>query len=352
MARLTPSPVTHREFVRTDGLWRAAITQCEVVGVKRRKFISLVGGAAVLPLAAFAQQSSMRRVGALFIGNADAESFQKELREGLRELGHIEGQNLLFEFRSAEEILDRLPGLAAELVRLKVDVIVALYTPCGLAAKEATREIPTVLLTGDPLGTGLVASLARPGGNITGLSMMAAETHGKLVEILRDMMPATRRVAVLANMADPTFAKLVLEQVELAGRITGIEVQPIRVHGSEDLDAVFAAMVKQRPDAVVVQGSLSTKRATELALQYRLPAASLSRSFADVGGLMSYGADGPALFRRSAFFVHKILQGNKPVDMPVEQPTKFELVLNLNTAKALGIDVPLFFQQRADVIIE
>jgi putative ABC transport system substrate-binding protein len=244
----------------------------------------------------------MRRVGALLIGNADLESFQKELREGLRELGYIEGQNILLEFRSAEGIIDRLPGLAAELVRLKVDVIVALYTPCGLAAKEATREIPIVLLTGDPLGTGLVASLARPGGNVTGLSMMAAETHGKLIELFYDMLPAMRHVAVLINAADPVFAKLVLEQVQLAGRITGIEIKPITVRGPEELNVAFAAMVKEQADAVVIQGSLSTKRVADLALEHRLPAASLSRSFADVGGLMSYGADGPVLFRRTALF--------------------------------------------------
>jgi ABC-type uncharacterized transport system substrate-binding protein len=320
--------------------------------MKRRKFMALMGGAAVWPLDAYAQLPKARRVGALIIGNANEESFQKELREGLRELGHIEGRNIFFEFRSAEGMLDRLPGLAAELVRLKVDVIVALYTPCGLAAKEATREIPIVLLTGDPLATGLVASLARPGGNITGLSMMAAEIHGKCVELLRDMLPATRRVAVLANAADPVFAKLVLEQVELAGRITGLEIQQSIVHGPEELDAGFAAMVRGRADAVVIQGSLPTKRTADLALEHRLPAASISRAFTDVGGLISYGADGPDLFRRSAVFVHKILQGGKPMDIPVEQPTKFELIVNLKTAKALGIDVPLFFQQRADAVIE
>jgi putative tryptophan/tyrosine transport system substrate-binding protein len=322
------------------------------LGMNRRKFITVMGGPAVWPLMAYAQEQKMRRVGALLIGNADMETFQNELRGGLRELGYIEGQNILFEFRSAEGILDRLPGLAAELVRLKVDVIVALYTPCGLAAKDATREIPIVLLTGDPLGTGLVASLARPGGNITGLSMMAAETHGKLVELFRDMLPAIERVAVLTNAADPVFAKLVLEQVELASRITRLEIQPISVRGPDELEAAFATMVRERAEAVVIQGSLSTKRVADLALEHRLPAASLSRSFADVGGLMSYGADGPALFRRSALFVHKILQGNKPTDMPVEQPTKFELVVNLKTASALSIDVPLFFQQRADEVIE
>jgi putative ABC transport system substrate-binding protein len=195
------------------------------------------------------------------------------------------------------------------LVRLKVDVIVALYTPCGFAAKEATREIPIVLLTGDPLATGLVASLARPGGNITGLSMMAAETHGKLVELFRDMLPAVRAAAVLTNAADPVFEKLVVEQVELAGRITGIEIQPITVRGPEELDAAFTTMVRRRPDVLVIQGSLSTKRVADLALEHGLPAASLSRAFTDVGGLMSYGADGPDLFHRSALFVHKILQG-------------------------------------------
>jgi ABC-type uncharacterized transport system substrate-binding protein len=321
-------------------------------GMERRKFIAFVGLAALWPLRAYSQQPKMRRVGVLVIGNADLESFQKELREGLRELGHIEGQNILFEFSSAEGIFDRLPGLAAELVRLKVDVIVALYTPCGLAAKEATREIPIVLLTGDPLATGLIASLARPGGNITGLSMMAAETHGKLVEMFRDMLPAMRAAAVLTNAADPVFEKLVIQQVELAGRITGIEIQPIAVRGPEELDDAFATMVKRRPDVVVIQGSLSTKRVADLAIEHRLPAASLSRSFPEVGGLMSYGADGPDLFRRSALFVHKILQGTKPLDMPVELPTKFELVLNLKTAKTLSIDVPLFFQQRADAVIE
>jgi len=210
--------------------------------MKRRKFVTLIGAAAIWPLGAYAQEQKVRRVGALLIGNADMELFQNELREGLRELGYIEGQNILFEFRSAEGILDRLPALAADLVRLKVDVIVALYTPCGLAAKDATHEVPIVLLTGDPLATGLVASLARPGGNITGLSMMAAETHGKLIELFRDMLPAVRHVAVLTNAADPVFAKLVLEQVGLAGRITGIEIQPFTVGGPEELDAAFAAM--------------------------------------------------------------------------------------------------------------
>jgi putative tryptophan/tyrosine transport system substrate-binding protein len=243
--------------------------------------------------------------------------------------------------------------LAAELVRLKVDIIVALYTPCVLAAKQATHDIPIIMLAGDPLGTGLVASLARPGGNMTGLSFMAAETNAKSIELFRDMLPSLRRVGVLANTADPVFAKSFLEHVRLAGGATGIEIKPIMmVGGPDELDAAFAAMVAERPGAVVVQGSLSSKHVADLALRHRLPAASVPRSFADAGGLMSYGADGPVLFRRTAAFVQKILQGKSPADMPVEQPAKFELVINLKTAKALGLDVPLFLQQRADEVIE
>jgi putative ABC transport system substrate-binding protein len=321
--------------------------------MKRRKFIAIMAGAAAWPLGAYAQRSKVARIGALYFGIADAESFKIELRDGLRELGYVEGQNIAFEFRSAEGKLDRLPDLAAELVRLKLDVIVALYVPCALAAKQATQDIPIVIIAADPVETGIIPSLARPGGNITGVSLMSAALIGKCVELFRDMLPATRRVAVLTSAADPLFAKLVLEQVDVASRVTGIEIQPIMVRGpDEELDAAFAAMVREHADALVIQGSLSTKRLADLALEHRLPAASTTRAFADVGGLMSYGADGPALFRRGALFVHKILQGNKPTDMPVEQPTKFQLAVNFKTAKALGIDVPWFFQQRADTIIE
>jgi putative tryptophan/tyrosine transport system substrate-binding protein len=321
--------------------------------MKRRKFIAIMAGVAAWPLGAHAQRSKVARIGALYIGIADAESFKNELRDGLRELGYVEGQNIAFEFRSAEGKLDRLPDLAAELVRLKLDVIVALYVPCALAAKQATQDIPIVIMAADPVETGIIPSLARPGGNITGVSLMSAALVGKCIELFRDMLPATRRVAVLTSAPDPLFAKLVLEQVDVASRVTGIEIQPIMVRGpDEELDAAFAAMVREHADALVIQGSLSTKRLADLALEHRLPAASTTRAFADVGGLMSYGADGPALFRRGALFVHKILQGNKPTDMPVEQPTKFELAVNFKTAKALGIDVPWFFQQRADTIIE
>src|SRR5437763_11956949 len=262
--------------------------------MKRREFITLLGGAAAWPLAARAQQSKVARIGALYIGLADAQSFKNEFREGLRELGYVEGQNIAFEFRSAEGKLDRLPELASELVRLKVDVIVALYVPCALAAKQATREIPIVIIAADPVETGVVPSLARPGENITGVSLMSAVFIGKCIELFRDMLIPTRHVAVLTNAADPLFAKLVLNQAELAGRITGIEIQPIMVRGpDEGLDVAFAAMVRGQADAIVIQGSLSSKRIADLALQHRLPAASTTRAVPDVRRLTAYGAEGP-----------------------------------------------------------
>jgi putative tryptophan/tyrosine transport system substrate-binding protein len=321
--------------------------------VKRREFITLLGGAAVAwPLAASAQ-SKVARIGALYIGLADAESFKKELQEGLRELGYMEGQNIAFEFRSAEGKLDRLPELAAELVRLKVDLIVALYVPSALAAKQATREIPIVIVAADPVETGIVASLARPGENITGVSLMSAVLIGKCVELFRDMLAATRQIALLTNAADPLFAKLILDEAERAGSITGIKIQPIMVRGpDEELNAAFAAMKRGQADAVVIQGSLSTKRVANLALEHRLPAASTTHAFVDAGGLMSYGADGPALFRLGAKFVQRILQGRQPNDLPIEQPTKFELAINLRTAKAMGLTIPESFLARADEVIE
>jgi ABC-type uncharacterized transport system substrate-binding protein len=321
--------------------------------LKRREIITLLGGAAAAwPLAVGGQQTKVYRIGALFVGNADVESLRTELRETLRKSGYVEGQNLLFEFRSAEEELERLPRLAAELVALKVDVILAIYTPCALAAQRATREIPIVIVSGNPLETGLVRSLSRPGGNITGISLIASELHGKCVELFRDMLPSVRRVAALGNAADP-ISKLFLEQVQLAGSTTNIEIVPvILVRSPSEIDEAFATMKKAGADAVVVQGSLASKNAAELALKRGLPSATVPRSFAEIGGLMSYGADGPDSFRRAAAFVVKILQGGKPEEMPVEQPTKFELVINLKTAKALGLDVPWFFQQRADEVIE
>jgi putative tryptophan/tyrosine transport system substrate-binding protein len=319
--------------------------------MRRRKFISLLGGAAAAwPVVARAQQA--KRVGVLDLGNVDAQSFRTELREGLRKSGYAEGQNIDYAFRSAETNASLLPMLAAELVALKVDVLVALYTPCALAAQQATREIPIVTLSGDPVGLGLVASLSRPGGNITGIDMMGAALHGKCVELFRDMLPSVRRIAAVGNAADP-FSKPFMEQVRLAGKTTGIEIAPeITVRTQDEIDAAFSAVKKEMADAAVVQASLSTQHLVNLAFKHRLPAATVSRSFAEFGGLMSYGVDGPNAFRLSSVFVKKILQGSKPADLPVEQPTKFELVINLKTAKALGLTIPPVLLARADDVIE
>jgi len=322
--------------------------------MRRREFIKIVAAsAAAWPLSAYSQQSKVARVGVLYIGTADEESFKRELREGLRELGYADGQNIIFEFRSAEGKLDRLPELAAELVWLKVDVIVTLYVPPSLAAKQATRDIPIVVIVGDPVETGIVPSLAHPGGNITGVSLMASALGGKSVELFRDMLPSARRAGVLGHATNPVFAKSMLNEVLLAGRTTGTEIKPVvMVRGSDEAESAFATMVSERADAVVIQGSLAVKAVTDMAIKYRLPAASTTRAFADIGGLMSFGADGPAAFRHGAKFVQRILQGKQPKDIPIEQPTKFELAINLRTAKAIGLTIPETFLQRADVLLE
>ena len=323
-----------------------------MLDMRRREFIGLLGAAAVRPLAAHAQQPTMPTIGALVIGNINPEQFWREFRQGLRDLGYVEGQNIRFEFRSAEGHLDRLPELAAELVRLKVDIIVTWFTPTAVAAKQATHEIPIVMAeTGDPIGTGLVASLPRPGGNVTGIASATAELAGKSVQLIRDMLPRARRVTALANATDP-FSKPFLEQIELGGEATGTTINPVRISSSE-LETAFASMEKDRPDAVIVQPSLPSRRAAELALKHHIPAVSVPRWFAEEhGGLMSYSARYVELFRKAAVYVDKILKGAQPADLPVEQPTHFELVINMKTAKALGIDVPPTLLARADDVIE
>jgi len=322
--------------------------------VRRREFITLLGGAAAAwPLAAVAQQTDrVRHIGILLLGNAEAASLRTELRETLRKSGYVEGQNLQFQVRSADGKLDSLPRLAAELVAAKVDVIVAQFTPSALAAKQATTEIPIVFVAGDPVGTGVVSSLARPGGNLTGLSILGAELQAKCVELLRDMLPSVRRIAALGYATDP-FSKQFVDLIQLAGRTTNIEIDPIMMlNGPHEIDGAFEAIEQVHSDGVIVQGPFSTKQVADLALKHHLASATNFRSFSEVGGLMSYGYQGSALYQHMAILVQKVLQGNKPADMPVEQPTKFELVINMKTAKALGIEVPLFFQQRADEVIE
>jgi putative ABC transport system substrate-binding protein len=322
--------------------------------MRRREFMSLFGAAAaVWPLAGRAQQpAKLPTIGALVLGSTDPEQFWREFRQGLRELGYVEGQNIRFEFRSAQGQADRLPELAAELVRRKVDVIVTWFTPPTQAAKQATHEIPIVMAdTGDPIGTGLVASLPRPGGNVTGIASVSSELAGKSVQLIRDMLPSARRVAALANATDP-FAKPFLEQINLGGEATGTTINPVSIGNSEELEAAFAAMEKDRPDAVIVQPSLPSRRAAELALKQRMPAVSVPRWFAEQGGLMSYSPRYADLFHKAAVYVDKILKGARPADLPVEQPTHFELVINMKTAKALGLTIPETFVLRADEVIE
>ena len=316
-------------------------------GMRRREFVSLIGGAAVAwPLAARAQQPRAARVGALYIGLADGESFKKELQEGLRELGYVEGQNIEFDFRSADGKADRLPALAAELVRLKVDVIVALYVPSAL-------NIPIVIVAADPVEMGIVSSLARPGANITGVSLMSAASNAKNIELFREMLPSARRVAMLGNSLDPIFAKAMFDEIRRAGGVTKTEIHPaLMIRGPDDLEDAFSTMARERADALVVQGSLVTKRLTDMAIKHRLPIASSTRAIADIGGLMSFGVDGPAAVRHGARFVQRVLQGRHPKDIPIEQPNKFELVINLKTAKALGLEVPATLLARADEVIE
>jgi ABC-type uncharacterized transport system substrate-binding protein len=320
--------------------------------MRRREFITLLGSAAAWPLAAHAQQPKVPTIGVLVVGSPGSEQFWQLFREGVRGLGYVEGQNIRFEFRSDEGQASRLPELAAELVRLKVDIIVTWFTPAARAAKQATREIPVVIaLAGNPVETGLVESLARPGGNVTGMSSVGAELAGKSVELIRELLPSARRVAALVNAPDP-FSRPFLEQIRLGGKATGVTIDAIMIHGAEELEAAFPAMEQKRPDAIVVQASLPTKRVAELALRYRIPTVAVVRGFVDEGGLMTYSAAEADMYRHAAVYVDKILKGAKPADLPVEQPTKFELVINLKTAKALGLTVPPSLLGRADEVIE
>ncbi|MBI3515889.1 MAG: ABC transporter substrate-binding protein [Proteobacteria bacterium] len=320
--------------------------------MRRRAVLAGLGGAAVWPLAARAQQRHMPRVGVLVAGNPDPGPFWRLFQEALRDLGYVGGQTVRFEFRSAEGQAARLADLAADLVRLSVDIIVTWQTPTVQAAKQATKDIPIVMAdSGDPVGTGLVASLARPGGNITGMAGVTAELAGKSVELIREMIPSVRRVGALCNPSDP-FSKPFLEQIQLGGRAAGIEIQPVMVRADEAFDVAFSRLSGERIDAVIVQPSLPTKRAAELALNSRLPAVSVPRWFAEEGGLMSYSPRLADLYREAAVYVDKILKGAKPADLPIQQPTKFELVINLKTARALGLTIPPSILARADEVIE
>jgi|SRR5580704_3016171 putative ABC transport system substrate-binding protein len=319
--------------------------------MRRRDLLALVAGVAALcPFAGLTQQPKLTTIGVLAVQAPGSERFWQLFREDLRDLGYIEGQNVRFEFRQGEAI--RMPELAAELVGLNVDLIVTRFTPAALAAKRATGKTPIVMAgVANPVESGLVASLARPGGNVTGVGGFAPELVGKCVELTREMLPSARRVAALANFPD-LFSKLFLEQIRRAGEATGTTIEPFMIHTAEELDAAFPAMQKGAADAVIVQPSLPPKRTADLALKYRIPAVSIVRGIVDEGGLMSYGPTETDLYRRAADLVDKILKGAKPSDLPVEQPVKFELVINLKTAKTLGLTIPPAFLARADDVIE
>ena len=314
--------------------------------------------ALLAPAVTAAPQGGLRRIGLLETGSASPARIQlwETLRQRLRELGHVEGQNIAFESRFAEGKTDRLPGLAAELVGLPVDVIVTSGTPASLAAKRATRTIPIVMAQlADPVGAGLVASLARPGGNITGLTTQDADLAGKRLELLLEVAPKPSRLALLVDESNPGTA-LIANGTKAAARSLGVQLQSLGVRGPDELDRAFSTMKDARARALIVESSsmLFTRRTqlADLALKHRLPTMFAQREYADAGGLMAYAADFFDLFRRAATFVDKILKGADPGDLPVEQPTKYQFVINLRTAKALGLTIPPSLLVRADQVIE
>ena len=320
--------------------------------MRRRELLSVLGGSAALwPLTSTAQDRKLPTVGVLVVGVPDPQAFLRAFREGLRDAGYNKEQNFQLDIRSAEGKPERLPELAAELVRRNVDVIVGFQTPAVEAAKQATTEIPIVMDAGDPVGMGLVANLARPGGNITGMSARTAELAPKNLEFLQQILPSFRGLALFLNATDP-FRKPFLEQNELGAGRLGIELQTTFINGLAELNSAFETAASERVDAVMIQPSLPVERAAELALTHHLPAASLTRVFPEAGGLMSYSADYAELWRETAVYVGKILKGAKPADLPVEQTTKLELVVNLKTAKALGVTIPPLILALANEAIE
>ena len=329
--------------------------------MRRRDFMTLVAGASVVawPSAAQAQQAvKMARIGYL-ASNLANQGPLDAFRQGLRDVGYVEGRNVVIEYRDAQGKLDPLPALAAELVALKVDVIVASSTAAALAARQATTIVPIVFATvPDPVATGLVASLARPGGNVTGLSNLNADLVGKCLEYFTQAVPAARRIAILwqPGAFGEHTEKEMLKAAEVAARVLGIELQFVEARGPADIDKAFSEITGARADAVavLVSGMLlgERRRLVDLAARNRLPVIYTFRELVDAGGLMSYGTSLADLFRRAASYVDKILKGTKPADLPVEQPIKLELVINLKTAQVLDLTVPPTLLAHADQVIE
>jgi putative ABC transport system substrate-binding protein len=323
----------------------------------RALIATLVLGILLAPLAADAQQAGkVYRIGWLSALSSGPSPNLEAFRQGLRELGWVEGQNIGIEYRWAEGMPERLGDLAAELVRLKVDVIIGTATQAAIAAKNATTTIPIVMVAvGDPVGTGLVASLARPGGNVTGLSFLAPEMVGKQLELLKEVVPRVSRVAVLWNPVNP-FGALVLREAKVAARSLAVELQILEARGPSDFDSAFVAMAGGRAGALLVLADamffLHRTRIVDHVTRSRLPAMFNLREFADAGGLIAYAVSLTDSFRRAATHVHKILKGATPADLPVEQPTRFELVINRKAAKALGLTIPPSVLIRADQVIQ
>jgi len=327
--------------------------------VNRRAFLRIVPCALLAsPLAVKAQQAGKAyRIG--FLGNSTAAleaNLVGPFREGLRELGYVEGRNVQIEYRWAEGKYERFPELVAELVALKVDVLVTAGTPAALAVKRATTTIPLVMVAvGDPVGTGLVASLARPGGSMTGLTSIAPDLEGKRLELLREAVPKLSRVSVIWNPANP-FHVTAEKEARSAAQVLQMKVHSVGVRTAQELDPAFVAIVKERPGAFIVLADRiflhNRGRIVDFAARHRLPAVYAYRELVEAGGLMSFGPNYADMHRRAATFVDKILKGAKPADLPVEQPTKFELLINLKTAKALGLTIPPSVLLRAEEIIQ
>jgi putative ABC transport system substrate-binding protein len=326
--------------------------------MKRRTFITLLGSAAAWPLAARAQQPTMPTIGFLYSQSPEGSTESlRGFRQGLKDAGFLEGENLTVEYRWAENHADRLPALADDLVRRRVALIAAMDSPSALPAKTASTTIPIVFSVGeDPVKLGLVASLARPGGNLTGVNFFAAELTSKRLELLRELAPGAARIAVLVNPANAEITEPTLRDVEPAARAMGLSVQVVRAGTSRELNAAFANFARDRPDALLVSsGPFFNARRVQLALlagRYGLPAIFTGRQYAQAGGLMSYGASLPDAWRQAGAYTGRILKGAKPADLPVVQSTKFELVINAATAAMLGLDVPTTLLARADEVIE
>ena len=320
--------------------------------MRRRDFITLLGGgAATWPLAAHAQRPKIPRIGII-----DDAPIWDHFRIGLRELGYIEGRNIALEYRSAEGRPEHLAAAASELAGLPVDIIATYGTPASQAAKRATATIPIVMVSiGDPVRSGLVASFARPGGNITGLTILSPDSSPRRLQLLKEIVPSVARVAFLWNPDNASNAAQ-LEEVQIATPMLGMQLLPFAVRRSDEFDGAFAAMTSQRADALLMTADpfhqLHIERIIEFLTRNRLPGSFLIRENVVAGGLMSYGASQPDLVRRAATFVHKILQGSKPADLAIEQPIKFDLVINLKTSTALGLTVPSTLLAIADEVIE